>query len=181
MLLPSGLTSPPPPSPDPGSHPTLPTRTSPRLCSDPASAEDRERPFTLPEQSSTSEPHNAFDALIPNTQPRKYHGDSPSPKMPISSGWNGSLQKQCEALTGDRVPGVARMTPFLLLAELGGEAVAEPAKDKLTRHLELPGRAGGEREFRVMLSLLVEAGSQAHLEKELWGLESRARVRDPVE
>ncbi|XP_077609061.1 LOW QUALITY PROTEIN: zinc finger protein 630 [Crocuta crocuta] len=127
----------------------------------------------------TSEPHTAFEAPILNTLPRKYHGDFPDSKTHISSGWNGSLKKQCEALAiflaGDVVPGADRMTPFLLLVELGLEAVSGRAKDKLKRQPDPPRRAGGEKEFRGMLSPFVQAGSQARLEKELWGPESRAR------
>ncbi|GAB5584576.1 zinc finger protein 630 isoform X1 [Prionailurus iriomotensis] len=135
----------------------------------------------LPARNSryTLEPHTAFEAPIPNTLPRKYHEDFLDSKTRISSGWNGSLKRQCEALAvflaGDVVPGTDRMTPFLLLVELGLEAVSGHAKDKLKRQPDPPRRAGGEREFRGMLSPFVQAGSQVRLEKELWGPESRAR------
>lgn len=157
----------PAPPPGPGSHRTpLP---APRHAFAPA----RPLPMTgnahSPSRNSRypPEPHTAFEAPIPNTRPRKCHGGFPDSKTHISSGWKGSLEKQCEALAnflaGDRVPGADRMTPFLLLVELGLEAVAEPAKDKLMRHPDPPRRAGGEREFRAMLSPFVQAGSQARL------------------
>ncbi|XP_007450997.1 PREDICTED: zinc finger protein 630 [Lipotes vexillifer] len=79
---------------------------------------------------------------------------------------------------GNRVAGAERMTPFLLLAELGLAAGSHLAKDKLMRHPDPPSRAGRGRDFRGMLSPFVQAGSQAWLEKELLGPESRAR--EPV-
>lgn len=73
------------------------------------------------------------------------------------------------------------MTPFLLLAELGLAAGSALAKDKLMRRPDPPRRAGRGRDFRGMLSPFVQAGSQAWLEKELLGPESRGRVRGLAE
>lgn len=61
----------------------------------------------------------------------------------------------------NRVAGAERMTPFLLLAELGLAAGSDLAKDKLIRHPDPPRRAGRGRDFRGMLSPFVQAGSQA--------------------
>lgn len=82
---------------------------------------------------------------------------------------------------GDRVPGADRMTPFLLLVELGWAAVSKLAKDKLMRQPHPPRKAGNKKEFRGMLNLFVQAGSQARLEKDLLGPECRARERGPAE